>query len=332
MAGLQFWGNGDTGSGSSVGGFLTNPRLSEQLRHALVPLMKFRQFVDIKEGFGLGVGAELKYDKISKVNTAGGTLVETNVMPEHNFTIGRGTITLSEWGNAIPYTGKLDAISQFDVQNPIMRVLRDDMSQTLDKAACTQYKLTQRKYVCLTTATGTLQSLSAGNTLASGGAGTGVAKVNPEAFHFKEVIDELKKRNIPKFDGENYVCIASVNAIRGLKDSTEWLDAAKYGDPERLFNGEAGRYYNCRFIEETNCLANTLGSSSGTNALGEAVVFGAENVIEGISVPEEIRAKIPTDYGRSKGLAWYGILGFEKMWKATDTDQDEHIIHISSSK
>lgn len=327
MAGLQYWGGGDTGAGSSVGGFLTNPRLSEQLRHALVPLMKFRQFVDIKEGFGLGVGAELKYDKISKVNTAGGTLIETNIMPEHNFTIGRGTIVLSEWGNAIPYTGKLDAISQFDVQNPIMRVLRDDMSQTLDKAACTEFKKTQRKYTCLTTATGTFYSVAANETL-----GSVLAKASPEAFHFKEVVDELKKRNIPKFDGENYVCIASVNALRSLKDSTEWLDAAKYGDPERLFNGEAGRYYGCRFIEETNCLANTLGSSAGTNALGEAVVFGAENVIEGVALPEEIRAKIPTDYGRSKGLAWYGILGFEKMWKATDTDQDDHIIHISSTK
>lgn len=327
MAGLQFWGGGDTGAGSSVGGFLTNPRLSEQLRHALVPLMKFRQFVDIKEGFGLGVGAELKYDKISKVNTAGGTLIETNVMPEHNFTIGRGTITLSEWGNAIPYTGKLDAISQFDVQNPIMRVLRDDMAQTLDKAVCVEYKLTQRKYTCITTATGTFYSRAAGNTL-----GSILAKASPTEFHFKEVIDELKKRNIPKYDGENFVCIASVNALRSLKDSSKWLDAAKYGDPERLFNGEAGRFYGCRFIEETNCLVNTLGSSVGTNALGEAVVFGAENVIEGIAVPEEIRAKIPTDYGRSKGLAWYAILGFEKFWKATDKDQDDHIIHISSKE
>ena len=36
------------------GAFFTNPRLSQELRHALVPLMKFRQFVDIKEGWGKG--------------------------------------------------------------------------------------------------------------------------------------------------------------------------------------------------------------------------------------------------------------------------------------
>jgi len=43
---------------------------------------------------------------------------------------------------------------------------------------------------------------------------------------------------------------------------------------------------------------NTLGSSAGTNQLGEGVIFGAEAVIEGIAVP----------------------------------NQDEHIIHITSKK
>ena len=53
MAGLQYWG------ADAQGGFFTNNRLSQQLRHALVPMMKFRQFVDIKEGWGKGVGDTL---------------------------------------------------------------------------------------------------------------------------------------------------------------------------------------------------------------------------------------------------------------------------------
>ena len=31
---------------------------------------------------------------------------------------------------------------------------------------------------------------------------------------------------------------------------------------------------------------------------------------EAIAVPEEMRGKIPTDYGRSKGIAWYYLGGF----------------------
>jgi N4-gp56 family major capsid protein len=328
MAGLQYWG------ADAQGGFFTNNRLSQQLRHALVPLMKFRQFVDIKEGWGKGVGDTLFYNKISKVDTAGGELTETNVMPENQYAISRGTIVLTEYGNSIPFTGKLEAFSEFNVQDPTMKVLRNDMAEVLDKLAGLQWKRSQRKYVCLTTATGTLQSLAEATTatLASGGAATGIARSSPRAIHYKDIIDSLKRRHIPKFDGENYVCIASVNALRSLKDDSEWLDAAKYGDPERLFNGETGRFYGCRFIEETNYLANTLGSAAGSFPnLGEAVVFGAEACIEGIAVPEEIRAKVPTDYGRSKGLAWYAILGYKKMWKASDSGQDDHIVHISSS-
>ena len=30
----------------------------------------------------------------------------------------------------------------------------------------------------------------------------------------------------------------------------------------------------------------------------------------GVAVPEEMRGKIPTDYGRSKGVAWYYLGGF----------------------
>ena len=73
-------------------------------------------------------------------------------------------------------------------------------------------------------------------------------------------------------------------------------------------------------------MINTIGSGGD---YGEAVVFGAEACIEGIAIPEEVRAKVPTDYGRSKGLAWYGIMGWEKMWKHTDSGQDVHIIHLT---
>ena len=93
-----------------------------------------------------------------------------------------------------------------------------------------------------------------------------------------------------------------------------------------IANGEIGRYENCRFVEQTNI------AKAGTTNTDWCFFMGEDTVAEAIAVPEEMRGKIPGDYGRSKGLAWYGVLGFEKMWKATDTDQDDHIIHISSTK
>lgn len=286
------------------------------------------QFVDVKEGWGVSKGDTLYFNKITNISTAGGTLVETNTMPEHQYSIGRGTIVLSEWGNSVPFTGKLEALSEFDVTDPTMRVLRDDMAKVLDKACGLEYKKTQRKYVCLTTATGTMESRADGNTFAT----SNIAKVGPAVYHLEEIVDWLRSNNIPPYDGEDYVGIFSVNALRTIQRDGAWQDAAKYGDPERLFSGEVGRIAGVRCVRETNYLVNTLGSSSGTNNLGEGIIFGAENVIEGISVPEELRQKIPTDYGRSKGLAWYGIMGWEKCYKSTDSGQNDHIVHVTSTK
>ena len=38
--------------------------------------------------------------------------------------------------------------------------------------------------------------------------------------------------------------------------------------------------------------------------------FGEDTVAEAVAVPEEIRGKLPGDYGRDKGVAWYALLGF----------------------
>ena len=38
--------------------------------------------------------------------------------------------------------------------------------------------------------------------------------------------------------------------------------------------------------------------------------MGEDTVAEAIAVPEEMRGKIPGDYGRSRGVAWYYLGGF----------------------
>jgi hypothetical protein len=38
--------------------------------------------------------------------------------------------------------------------------------------------------------------------------------------------------------------------------------------------------------------------------------MGGDTVTEAVCVPEEIRAKIPGDFGRSRGIAWFYLGGF----------------------
>lgn len=303
---------------NSLGGYLGNRKLSRTVRHAAQPLMKFRQFCNIKEALGKNKNDLIFFDKISNVATAGGTLVETNTMPETQITIQTGTVLVTERGNSVPYTGKLEALAEFDVDNIITVALRNDEAKVLDSAVADQFKATQLKYCCVSTSAGAFATRT-------NGTATSTCTANFDVYHLKQCADKLKTLNVQKYDGENYICIASINAVRGIKDHTSFTDAAKYGDPDRLFSGECGRIFGVRVIEETNYLSNARGDAASD---GEAIMFGADAVMEAVALPEEIRAKIPTDYGRSKGVAWYGILGFAKIWDYT-VDSECHIIHIN---
>jgi len=302
----------------SLGGYLGNAKLSRQLRFAAQPLMKFRQFVQVREALGKNKNDTIYFDKFSNINTAGGTLVETDTIPEHAFTMERGTIVVTEYGNSIPYTGKLEALAEFDIDNAVTRVLRDDMASVLDKEVAGYFDRCELKYDAISTISGNFSTCADGTA-------TEVGAVGLTGYHVQEIVAELKINNVARYDGENYISIAAANAIRSLRSSSEWLDASKYGDPERLFSGEVGRYGGVRFIEENNYLSNTAGSSG---LEGEAIFFGADAVMEAVAVPEELRAKVPTDYGRSKGVAWYALLGFTKVWDLS-TDGQPKIIHFN---
>lgn len=300
---------------NSLGGFFTNNVLSKKIRHAAQPLIKFRQFVDMEPASGKSRGNKVFFDKLSNISTAGGTLNETSTIPRRNFTILQGTLTITEFGNSIPFTLKVKTLAEVSVPDNIKTVLRNDQAKVLDSAAATEFKTSDFKATVANTATTSFGSAAAAVATSSGS----ISDKNT-----RDIIDEMKKLLIPTVDGENYVAIHSTNSIRGLYDFFE--AKAQLTTMRPLFRGEVGQYYKCRHVEETNVLVNTLGSNSVD---GESVFFGADAVREGVAVPEEIRIDIPKDFGRDQGIAWYALLGFVKTWDFT-TDGETRIIHVTS--
>lgn len=86
---------------NSLGGFFYSLNLSDELRIALQPTSRFRQFCDAADAVGKSKGNTWTWDVVSNLSVAGGTLVETNTMPETNFTITQGTLTITEFGNSV---------------------------------------------------------------------------------------------------------------------------------------------------------------------------------------------------------------------------------------
>src|SRR3990167_4653569 len=126
----------------SLGGYLNNDELSREIRHASQTLQRFRQFTDPEPMAGQGRGSKVFFNKISNISTAGGTLVETDTIPKRNYTITQGTLTMTEYGNSIPYTFKVRALSEVSVPDIVRVVLRNDMGKVLDSAAATQFMAT----------------------------------------------------------------------------------------------------------------------------------------------------------------------------------------------
>ena len=301
---------------NSLGGFFSNNTLSKKIRHAAQPLMRFRQFVDAEPAAGRSRGDKVLFDKVSNISTQGGSLNETSTIPKRNFTIKQGTLTVTEFGNSIPFTLKVQTLSEVSVPENIKTVLRNDMAKVLDSQASLEFQTADYKAVVTNTAT---------TIITSDGTATATANANMSDKNVRDVIDQLKKLNVPRYDGENYISIASINSIRGLYDFFE--SKAQDIRAESIFAGEIGRYYGCRFVEENNVLSNALGTGT---TFGEAVFFGGDCVREGIVIPENIRVDLPKDFGRDQGIAWYYLGGFKQTWNITD-DSEVRQIHVTSA-
>lgn len=285
---------------NSLGGFFTNNQLSKQIRYLAQTEQKFRQFCDVMNEAGTNRGNKVFFDKISNISTGGGTLVETDTIPKRNYTILQGTLTMTEYGNSIPFTQKLKTLADIQVPDTIREVLMNDMRVVLDSAAATQFMTND--YIATITNTATTTFGSSGTKVATAGA-------NMSDKNVRDIIDQMKKLLIPKRSDGLYTCVASTNSIRGLYDFFEAKAQLTTMDP--IYAGEVGRYYGARFVEETNFLSNTDGSNG---LYGEACFFGADAVREGIAIPEEIRIGIPADFGRDQAIAWYALLGFQAPW------------------
>ena len=318
-------------SDSGANGFRTVVEISKKVVHAAQPMMKFRQFSSVEDAFGKNKGESVQIYRAGNTDeeSESDAINELDRIPTLSVAVTPRLITVNEWGRAIPFTGKVETLAEVDVEsNVYLKALRNHMAKTIDRQVAAAFKSSD--IIAIPTSSTVI-------TWDVDGTASTTATSNITAKTLKDIVDAMKTgifgnntgRPIPFYDGESYVCIASTTFLRGLKDDADYETAAKYAHPEDLYLGEVGRFYNVRFIESNH--ANALDGSVGTGGvLGEAVIFGEDPIREVVAIPEEIRSKLPEDYGRDKGLAWYAMLGWGRVWDFS-TDGEEHIVRITSA-
>jgi N4-gp56 family major capsid protein len=303
-------------------GVYKNHQMSSKLRMAAIAECKFMQFVTPEEGYGKQKGESITITRVSNITVpTNGRLNEGVEIPQDELVLSTIAITVSEWGRAVPYTSLSTDLSKFDIGNVIQKKLRDQMSLVMDSAAAAAFKTVKIK--------ATPNGIASLNVSTTGTAGA-TATVNLNVYHVSVIRDYMfSTLNIPAYEGGDYMCLASTKALRGLKSDPDWEVWHKYTDPKAKYNSEVGKLEGIRFIEVNNTAA--LSGSLGTGAvLGEAVFFGDDAVAMAVAQDPELRADQPKDFGRSKNVAWYGVLEFGQIWADSANAGEAKVIHLTS--
>ena len=300
---------------NSLGGFMASFNLSKELRQGVRATNKFRQFADVRDAWSKVTksGQTFTWDTVPMMSRANRALTETNTMPQGNHTIYQGTLTVSERGFSVPYSEMLESMAMMSVRAPIMKVLKYDAMCDIDVTVWTEFNKTPLRAAATASADAITLTTNSTATLT---VSVGMSKVN-----VRSIVDNMKDRNIPFYDGESYYAIARHGGLRALKNDMESIHQYTESGLEKIRNGEIGRYEETRFVEQTVIPKGGAADSTTFNAYTDTAdawntagdwcfFFGEDTVCEAVHTEEEIRAKIPDDYGRSKGVAWYALVGY----------------------
>ena len=305
-------------------GVYKNHALSADIRMAAIAQTKFVQFTGPVDGYGKKKGESVTITRVSNIDEpTDDALIELDRIPEDEMALSTQAVEVEERGRAIPYSSLSVDLAHFDLANAIQRNLRKQLRLRMDKVASDAFKVGQVKAI---------PDGAASLTFDTDGTASTQATVNLNQYHVEQIRDYMfSTLHIEPFSGDDeYMCLASTKALRGLKRDPNWEKWKVYTSPEAKMMGEVGKIENVRFVEINN--TNALSASKGLNGvLGEAVFFGADPVVMATVIDPELRAKESEDYGRSKGVAWYGIYGFDQVWKDSANAGEARVIHLTSS-
>lgn len=304
-------------------GVFKNNAMSSKLRMAAIAECKFMQFVQPEEGYGKGKGESITISRVSNIAVPTSAVLSEGIeIPQDEIVLSTIAITVQELGRSVPYTSLANDLAKFDISNVIQKKLRDQMALVLDGLAAASFKTGKIKAV----PTG-VASLS----ISTNGVASGSALVNLNAYHVAQIRDYMfSTLNVPAYEGGDYMCLASTKALRGLKSDPDFEVWHKYTDPKAKYNSEVGKFEGVRFIEVNNTAS--LSAALGTGSvLGEAVFFGDDAVAMAVAQDPELRTDLPKDFGRSKNVAWYGVLAFKQTWADSASAGEAKIVHLSST-
>lgn len=305
-------------------GAFKNHSLSRDLYQAAVENAIFMDHVKPVKGFGKKMGESVLLTRITRLTEPSSVALNEGArIPEDDYAMTTRSITVTEIGRSVPYSSLAEDLTWYDLENSVQKVLMEQMQLGLDSMAASTtngFRAGSIKYQ--------LTGLTAGTFTTNGSFG-GASAVNLNMYHVEQIRDYMfDTLFVPEVSGGGYTAICRTLGLRGLKRDSDWAEWHKYTDPSAKWNNEVGQVEGIRFIECNH--NNALGQVGTGSVLGESVFFGDDAVALAEVQTPELRAAMPDDFGRSKAVAWYGILQFGVIWNTGNAGQAK-IVHVGST-
>ncbi len=298
-------------------------QLSARVFKAAIAETKVMQFMpEVEGGFGQNMGASVTLTRAANITEPTSAVLEELLpIPEDSFSISTTQIDLQEIGRKVTWTRRAAQRAPFDMPSVVEEKMKDQLALVLDSLAIAAFTACQVKAI---------PDGEASLTFDTDGTASTAATVNLNYYHVEQIRDYLFSTiHAPTFEGDEYFCLASTKALRGLKQDPKFEVWNRYTTPMAKAKGEVGKIEGIRFVEVNN--VNALSASLGTSSvLGECVFFGKDSVRMAAAVMPEIFRDPPEDGGRKHGAGWYGDIGFGEIFN-TANDGEARIVHLTSS-
>jgi len=288
---------------------------SKEILHEAMPVMRFKQFANVRTELGTKPGQTISFHKFSNLAPGGSVLAEQTEMALTD-ALSASVINLAvgEHGKALGVTEYLLKSSPLDVLGETATLLGRHYAQSIDDLC--------REALDPVAGSGGLTNYKYAGNVANAAALTANDIFDTDLV--KDAVELLASNNAAELPGGGFVCFAHPHQLRALRDDAAWINASNYGAPGNLFVGEVGKYENVRFIETTQvAYSDTSGnqivsgadtgrdytdSNASLNAY-HAIFIGKDALGFAEGLPVEMRDNGVMDFGRRHALAWYSILG-----------------------
>lgn len=242
-----------------------------------IPRLAWYQFAQ-KRPLPKNQGTAVVFTRYTRFGRVASKLTEGTNPNANVLSAARISATVEEWGGHIAISSFLDATSIDPEVSEAVSILGIQAATTLDwqvqLSALTHPSVTAR------------YMYPAGQNFSNVTSTQITSILTTDAV--TEAVFRLKISESPKFDGGYYGAIVSPYMEYDITQDSDWVTAAEYAGSTQLYEGEIGKWFGVRFVEDT--LPLTLAQNNGatasttlptvcgsTGALGFCPVFGKES-------------------------------------------------------